>query len=36
VPSCWRTTDAARTTEKAMIADFVELYGKRPIANRTG
>ncbi|MEU4317185.1 hypothetical protein AB0F85_02200 [Nocardia fluminea] len=32
----WRTTDAARTTEKSMIVDFVKLYGKRPFANRTG
>ncbi|MFB7875670.1 hypothetical protein ACFC06_10485 [Nocardia sp. NPDC056064] len=32
----WRTTVDARATEKAMIAAFVEMYGRRPFANRTG
>jgi hypothetical protein len=32
----WRQEDDARTLEKAMIADFVAVYGKRPFANRTG
>ncbi|CAM4413263.1 hypothetical protein NONI108955_26070 [Nocardia ninae] len=32
----WRPTDDARATEKAMIAEFVATYGKRPFANRTG
>jgi hypothetical protein len=32
----WRPTEDARVTEKAMIAQFVAMHGKRPYANRTG
>jgi hypothetical protein len=32
----WRPATDARAVEKAMIADFVAMYGKRPFANRTG
>ncbi|MFD6222948.1 hypothetical protein [Nocardia asteroides] len=32
----WRATTEARPVEKAMITEFVALYGQRPFANRTG
>ncbi|MFB7876090.1 hypothetical protein ACFC06_12610 [Nocardia sp. NPDC056064] len=32
----WREESDARALEKAMIAEFVTMYGKRPFANRTG
>ncbi|MEV6661545.1 hypothetical protein [Nocardia fluminea] len=32
----WRTAADSRAVEKAMIADFVQMYGQRPFANRTG
>lgn len=32
----WRLEENARELEKAMIAEFVSVYGKRPFANRTG
>ncbi|MFI8977164.1 hypothetical protein ACIGO9_30075 [Nocardia asteroides] len=32
----WRVNADARAVEKAMIAEFVALYGHRPFANRTG
>ncbi|MEU5410270.1 hypothetical protein [Nocardia asteroides] len=32
----WRATTEARPVEKAMINEFVALYGQCPFANRTG
>ncbi len=32
----WREVVDARALEKAMIAEFVAMHGKRPFANRTG
>lgn len=32
----WREEPDARALEKAMIAEFVAMHGKRPFANRTG
>lgn len=32
----WRPETDARAVERAMIADFRAMYGKRPFANRTG
>ncbi|MFC6012687.1 hypothetical protein [Nocardia lasii] len=32
----WREEPDARAVEKAMIAEYVAMYGKRPFANRTG
>jgi hypothetical protein len=32
----WQHTDELRTVEKKLIASFVDMYGVRPFANRTG